>query len=294
MEIAGEAGEGGTAVICRTGTEGARGAATACCCGGATGDAGCWGTGSEPPTTFSYPFFTSSPPRGTPDSTELRGTQIEARHVDGPPGGLFDVPHQVGQIHIDGADESRVNQRKAESKEDHSAQPAPGGRRAGNQNFPDPSLDGKGVQPRHQRNKQRKRQQQADQGGTPEYRRSQESNILYVDGLLAAYKGDYAGARAKAQEFMKLVEPSSNPRKNELAHTILGMADLLQKNYAAAAAHLAEGNPNDPMVTFRRAQALEGVGKSAEAKALYKRVATNNFNGVGVALTKKEAARRAK
>ena len=137
-------------------------------------------------------------------------------------------------------------------------------------------------------------QQQADQGGTPEYRRSQESNILYVDGLLAAYKGDYAGARAKAQEFMKLVEPSSNPRKNELAHTILGMADLLQKNYAAAAAHLAEGNPNDPMVTFRRAQALEGVGKSAEAKALYKRVATNNFNGVGVALTKKEAARRAK
>lgn len=136
--------------------------------------------------------------------------------------------------------------------------------------------------------------QEAEAGGTPEFRRQQEANILYTDGYLAARKGDYAGARAKAQAFMKLMEPVSNPRKNEPAHDLLGIVDLLQRNYGAAAAHFAAADPNDVYSTYHRAQALEGAGKVGAAATLYRQVAANNFNSVGVALTKREAARKAK
>jgi tetratricopeptide (TPR) repeat protein len=131
-------------------------------------------------------------------------------------------------------------------------------------------------------------------GATPEFRRTREANIIYVEGRLAAANGDYSGTRAKAEEYMKVVEPSVNPRKNERAHELLGIADLVQKNYAAAAAHLAQANPNGSYITYQRALALEGAGQSAEANILFKRVADTNFNSVEIALVKADAARRVK
>jgi tetratricopeptide (TPR) repeat protein len=117
---------------------------------------------------------------------------------------------------------------------------------------------------------------------------------VYVEGRLAAANGDYAGARAKAEEYTKVVETSLNPRKNERSHELLGIADLVQKNYASAAAHLAQANPNGSYITYQRALALEGAGQAEEAKALFKRVADTNFNSVDIALIKADAARRAK
>jgi tetratricopeptide (TPR) repeat protein len=131
-------------------------------------------------------------------------------------------------------------------------------------------------------------------GGTPEFIRTREANIIYVEGRLAAGNGDYAGTRAKAEEYMKVVEPGLNPRKNERGHELLGIADLVQRNYAAAAAHLAQANPDGSYITYQRALALEGAGQSAEASTLFKRVADTNFNSVEIALTKADAARRVK
>lgn len=136
------------------------------------------------------------------------------------------------------------------------------------------------------------RQQQVS--ATPDFSTSRQANIVYVKGRLAAANGDYAGTRAKAEEYMKVVETSLNPRKNERAHELLGIADLVQKNYAAAAAHLAQANPNGSYITYQRALALEGAGQSEEAKTLFKRVADTNFNSVEIALIKADAARRAK
>jgi tetratricopeptide (TPR) repeat protein len=129
---------------------------------------------------------------------------------------------------------------------------------------------------------------------TPDFRTSREANIVYVEGRLAAASGDYAGTRTKAEEYMKVVESSLNPRKNERAHELLGIADLVQKNYASAAAHLAQANPNGSYVTYQRALALEGAGQSEEANTLFKRVADTNFNSVEIALIKAEAARHVK
>jgi tetratricopeptide (TPR) repeat protein len=137
-------------------------------------------------------------------------------------------------------------------------------------------------------------QQQADAVGTPEYRIGRQADMIWADGLIAVTKGDYEGARAKAREFMKAVEPIKDPRKNERAHVLLGRADLAEKKYASAAAHFAEGNQNDAYTIYLRALALDGAGKKAEARKLFKRVAETNFNNVGVALARKDAMRRAK
>lgn len=136
-------------------------------------------------------------------------------------------------------------------------------------------------------------QQQADEGRTEEFRRLTQANTAFVEGMLAVRKGDSDGGRTKAREYMRLREAENNPRKNEAAHALLGMADLAQGNAQAAIPHLEQGDPNDIYVTFVRAVALERAGRSAESQALYKRVAETNFNSAGLALTKREAARKA-
>jgi tetratricopeptide (TPR) repeat protein len=136
-------------------------------------------------------------------------------------------------------------------------------------------------------------QQQADEGRTVEFRRQTQANTAFVEGMLAVRKSDFDGARSKAREYMRLREAENNPRKNEAAHQLLGMADLAQGNAQAAVQHLEQGDPNDVYVTFVRAVALERAGRTAESRALYKRVAETNFNSAGLALTKREAARKA-
>jgi len=135
--------------------------------------------------------------------------------------------------------------------------------------------------------------QQAEMGRSDAFRRSNEANIDYWEGQLAARRGDYATARAKAQDMMAQMAPDQSPRKNEGAHELLGMADLLQGNYQAAAGHFAEANPDDIYVVYHRGLALEGAGRTAEAKAIFRRVADWNFNGSDTALVKAEAARKA-
>jgi tetratricopeptide (TPR) repeat protein len=134
--------------------------------------------------------------------------------------------------------------------------------------------------------------QQAAMGGSDALKRANEANIAYWEGMLAARRGDFATARTKAQEMMAHRAPDRSPRKNELAHELLGYADLFEGKHASAAAHFAEANPDDVYVTYHRALALEGAGRTDEAKVLFKRVAGENFNSAGIALAKGEAAKK--
>jgi tetratricopeptide (TPR) repeat protein len=135
--------------------------------------------------------------------------------------------------------------------------------------------------------------QQGEMSRSDAFKRGNDAAIAYWDGMLAARRGDFATARGKAQEMMRLAAPDRNPRKNESAHELLGMADLLEGNGAAAANHFAEADPNDIYVTYHRALALEAAGRSDEARPLFRRVAGWNFNSAGTALVKKDAAKKA-
>ena len=135
--------------------------------------------------------------------------------------------------------------------------------------------------------------QQAAEGRSDAFKRGNEANIDYWEGMLAARRGDYATARQKAQDFMAQMAPDQNPRKNEPAHELLGMTDFLQGNFQAAADHFAQANPDDVYIWYYRGLALEGAGRTAEAKEFFKRAAGWNFNGSNTALVKKDAARKA-
>jgi Tfp pilus assembly protein PilF len=124
-------------------------------------------------------------------------------------------------------------------------------------------------------------------------KRITESNIAYYDGLLAARQGDAATAKAKADEIMRIVAANTDPQKDQPAHAILGVLALEQKDYKGAVSHLDQANPNDIYLMYERALALEGAGRSADAKALFGKVAQYNFNGADVAVVRAEARKRA-
>lgn len=136
------------------------------------------------------------------------------------------------------------------------------------------------------------RQQAAEEGRSDAFRRNAEANIAYFEGSLAARRGDYLVARAKAQEIMTTLAQDQSPRKNEPAHELLALTDFLQGNFQSAADHYGEANPDDVYLWYYRALALEKAGHKAEAKELFKRAAGWNFNGPQTALVRSEARKK--
>jgi tetratricopeptide (TPR) repeat protein len=130
---------------------------------------------------------------------------------------------------------------------------------------------------------------QADQVGTDEFRRGREANAAYFDGILAARRGDYATATAKAKEFAALVEADANPRRLEGMHEMMGMITLLQGENAEAIVHFQQGNLNNVYTKYQLALAHEGAGNTERAKELFGEVADYNFNNVACALVRAEA-----
>lgn len=133
---------------------------------------------------------------------------------------------------------------------------------------------------------------QAKALGDDAFRRGQEANIAYFDGQLAARRGDYDKAVALARKNAKLLEPDSNPRKLEAHHDLMGLVHLLQGNHGKAVEHYRKANLNVMYTKYHLALALDGAGKSDEAKAIFKEVADWNFNSVGYALVRKDCRKR--
>ena len=134
---------------------------------------------------------------------------------------------------------------------------------------------------------------QADEIGSDELRDAQEANISFMQGLLAARMGDTAAATSKAEEFERFAASSSNPRKLERMHEVLGMSAYYQNDFAAAVEHLSAGNLLNNMYTkYYLARANEAAGNQGEAARLYTELSVWNFNGPGFALFRKDILAR--
>jgi uncharacterized protein HemY len=130
------------------------------------------------------------------------------------------------------------------------------------------------------------------QATDPKVKELTEADIAYYDGLLAARSGDATTAKARADDIMRIVAETSDPRKNQGAHAVLGVLALEQKDFAAASTHFAQANQDDMFITYEHALALEGLGKTKEAKAMFRKVARYNFNGPDVAVARADAMKR--
>jgi tetratricopeptide (TPR) repeat protein len=130
--------------------------------------------------------------------------------------------------------------------------------------------------------------------GDTAYTRQQDAQILFWESQLAARKGDFATALAKAEEHKKLIENDRSPRRLEAYHSLLGLIELRKGNHAAAVEHYRKANLNDEYTRYHLALALEGAGQAEEAKKIFAEVGAYNFNSVGFALVRADAVKRGK
>jgi tetratricopeptide (TPR) repeat protein len=128
--------------------------------------------------------------------------------------------------------------------------------------------------------------------GDPGFRRLREADILLWEGRLAARRGDYEAAEAKAEAHRELLEGDANPRRFEGYHGLRGLIALERRSYAEAVEHLRQANLTDVYVKYHLALAEEGAGNAAAAKRLFAEVAAWNFNSVGFALVRRDALER--
>lgn len=130
--------------------------------------------------------------------------------------------------------------------------------------------------------------------GTEEFSRIQEAQIAYLEGQLAARRGNHAEANKLAKKNAELVAGQNNPRKMENHHDLMGLIALLQKKYVQAVEHYRKADvTNNIYVKYHLALALAGAGQNEEARRLFKEVGVWNFNTVQFALVRKDALARA-
>lgn len=133
----------------------------------------------------------------------------------------------------------------------------------------------------------------AQRMGTPQVIRGAQANAAFEEGRLAAFKGDFATAKRKAAEFKALVAPDNDASKERPMHALLGFTALFEKRYAEAVTEFDQASPDDVFLWYHKALALEGAGRAAEAKALFKQVAGFNFNTPGYAAVRRDAIAKA-
>jgi Flp pilus assembly protein TadD len=137
------------------------------------------------------------------------------------------------------------------------------------------------------------RAEAAEEIDTDAARRNARAGALLGQGWLAARQGDYPGAIARANEYTTTRASSTDPDRDQPAHALLGFVSLQQGDNDAAIAHFEQADPDDIYAGYYHALALEGAGRTDEAKALFAKVGNNNFNSSGFALVRKDALERA-
>lgn len=111
---------------------------------------------------------------------------------------------------------------------------------------------------------------------TEEVKDNFRRGFLYNSAHIALKKGDFGTAKAKAEEFRKRVEAIDNPFQIRLAHQLMGMIALEEKEYDKALSELQQANQQNPYNFYRMALAYRGKGDQEKAKELFLKAA--NFN----------------
>ncbi len=129
--------------------------------------------------------------------------------------------------------------------------------------------------------------------GDANFTRLQEAGILFWEGQLAARRGDFAAAQAKAEEHKALLENDDNPRRFESYLGLRGLIELRRGDYGQAIEHFQQSNLTSMYVKYHLALAHQGAGDHDQARKLFREVGEWNFNSVGFALVRRDALRRA-
>ena len=109
---------------------------------------------------------------------------------------------------------------------------------------------------------------------------------LAQEALIAAKKGDFETAMAKADEQLAMIQADNNPNEMEDHHDLLGLIHFEKGDHAKAIEHLNQGDQEDPYILYHLAVSESKAGDKTWATELFKKVAEMNQNGLGYALVR--------
>jgi len=112
---------------------------------------------------------------------------------------------------------------------------------------------------------------------------------LAQEALIAAKKGNFETALAKADEQLAKIQEDNDPNEIQDHHDLLGLIHLEKGDHAKAIEHLNQGDQEDPYILYHLAVAESKAGDPARADELFSKVADMNQNGLGYALVRSKA-----
>ncbi len=123
-----------------------------------------------------------------------------------------------------------------------------------------------------------------------EVKANNRRGFLNNSARVALMKDDIETARAKAVEFMGLVVAVNNPLQIKLAHELMGMICLAEKDFDKALEELKQANQQNPHNLYRMALACECKGDKEKAKELTDKVVKfNDLNSMNYAFIRTKA-----
>jgi len=135
---------------------------------------------------------------------------------------------------------------------------------------------------------------QQEKAASPGLTRFSNAQLAFARGFISVFKGDYPATQKSIGEIVTLRAADNDPTKDRNVHALRGYLALFQKkDYATAVSEFKQGDPLDLMVQYYMAVALEGAGKGAESKALFKKIANYNFTDGTYAAVRNDATAKA-
>ncbi len=113
------------------------------------------------------------------------------------------------------------------------------------------------------------------------------------EALIAAKKGNFEAALAKADEHLAKIQEDNDPSEVQDHHGLLGLIHFEKGDHAKAIEHLNQGDQQDPYTLYHLAVAESKAGDPARADELFSKVADMNQNlfgyGLGYAFVRSKA-----
>lgn len=133
--------------------------------------------------------------------------------------------------------------------------------------------------------------------GTAPFTEAQKANwrrqVVMARALAAAHAKDFAAARSQLGHLKAAITPDLPIQWTQTYEATAGIVDVLEGHHDAALPHLKQADPEDVYAMFYQAEALRLKGDAAAAAAMYSKVAKSNINGIGYALVRSRAIKRA-
>ncbi|HUP88546.1 MAG TPA: hypothetical protein VM100_04325, partial [Longimicrobiales bacterium] len=134
--------------------------------------------------------------------------------------------------------------------------------------------------------------QQQKQVNTPEFTRQATFSIALNEGYVAALRGDFSAAKAKAAAAKQIRQVERAANKDRPVHQLLATIAFKEKRWADVIQELDQGNPQARYNWYLRARVAEELQQPAEAQKYYQMLANTYFNDPAIAIVRNEVLKK--